>query len=306
MTQEHTYPNTKWIQLISPTQEELSEIVSAYNIDSEIAQDLASPTPRQSIEAHSNSIYAIFHIPAYKHSHSKGHIQEIDIIIGKDFVITVQFDTIDTLDRLSKEVQVETLLKGELKNSITPGILFLEIMRSLYESINDEIEHLQDTLRTIEDKIFNGQEKEMVFALSKAGRDLLDLKRTIVPHETNLKSLSLIASKAQDIDLFERTRHILEEEYKKVKSFLLHNIDLAVELRETNNSLLFTKQNEVMNTLTILAFVTFPLSLIAGIFGMNTKVLPIVGIDNDFWIITGFMLVATIAMVILFKIKKWL
>jgi len=78
------------------------------------------------------------------------------------------------------------------------------------------------------------------------------------------------------------------------------------ELRETNNTLLSTKQNEVMKIFTILAFVTFPLSLFASIYGMNTKYIPLVGMKNDFWIVIGMMAFATILMFIYFKYKKWI
>jgi magnesium transporter len=77
------------------------------------------------------------------------------------------------------------------------------------------------------------------------------------------------------------------------------------ELRETNNSLLTTKQNETMKKLTLLAFITFPLSLIASIFEMNTVDMPIVGLQHGFWIIIGGMTVVGLAMFWYFKYKKW-
>jgi len=45
--------------------------------------------------------------------------------------------------------------------------------------------------------------------------------------------------------------------------------------------------------------------LLASLFGMNTQYLPIVGYKHDFWIIFGIMLIATIGMLTIFKIKKW-
>jgi magnesium transporter len=78
------------------------------------------------------------------------------------------------------------------------------------------------------------------------------------------------------------------------------------ELRETNNSLLTTKQNETMKRFTILAFVTLPLTLLATLFSMDTKETPVVGLPHDFWIIIGIMFLAAGAMFVFFKRKKWL
>ena len=306
MVQEYTYPKTKWLQLINPTPEEISSLVSKYALDESVAHDIASPTPQQYVEAYNGFTYAIFHIPAYKHSHSRSHIQEVDFIIGNDFVITIQFDTIDALERLSKEADVTSTLQQETAEDLTAPLIFLQIMERLYESVDNEIGHLQSTLKDIEDKIYTGHEKEMVFELSRANRDLLDIKRTIIPHEVNFDNRFLLATKTKNKEFLERTRHLYEKEYKKTRANLLHSIELANTLRETNDSLLFTKQNEIMKVLTIISFVTFPLSLIASLFGMNTKVLPVVGIDNDFWIITGSMVIATVIMFVLFKFKRWL
>jgi len=38
---------------------------------------------------------------------------------------------------------------------------------------------------------------------------------------------------------------------------------------------------------------------------MNTKYLPIVGSPNDFWIITGLMILGVSMMMVYFKFRKW-
>jgi magnesium transporter len=79
-----------------------------------------------------------------------------------------------------------------------------------------------------------------------------------------------------------------------------------LELRETNNSLLSTKQNETMKTLTVLTFLFLPLSFVAGLFGMNTMNNPIVGNQFDFWIILAIMAFLGMVSLLYFKRKDWL
>jgi Mg2+ and Co2+ transporter CorA len=55
-----------------------------------------------------------------------------------------------------------------------------------------------------------------------------------------------------------------------------------------------------------MAFVTFPLTLFASLFGMNTEMTPIIGHPADFWIIVGIMLSAAITFFAYFKYKRWL
>jgi magnesium transporter len=61
-----------------------------------------------------------------------------------------------------------------------------------------------------------------------------------------------------------------------------------------------------MKVLTITNFIFLPLSLLAGIFGMNAKYMPIIGQSNDFWILTMAMAVIAAFLFLFFKIKKWL
>ena len=95
-------------------------------------------------------------------------------------------------------------------------------------------------------------------------------------------------------------------EYRRVEH-ALDNLHFSLsELRETNNSLLSTKQNEIMKTLTVLAFIVLPLTLISQIFGMNTSYLPVVGFPGDFWIVMGIMVCIGGAFFVYFKRRGWL
>jgi Mg2+ and Co2+ transporter CorA len=60
-----------------------------------------------------------------------------------------------------------------------------------------------------------------------------------------------------------------------------------------------------MRTLTILNFISIPLSLIAT-FGQNAKNIPLIGHDQDFMVVMGLMLATSAVMLAYFKFKKWL
>jgi magnesium transporter len=83
----------------------------------------------------------------------------------------------------------------------------------------------------------------------------------------------------------------------------LHNS--LVELRETNNSLLSTKQNEIMKTLTVMAFVFLPLTFIGQLFGMSL-IIPMAGNPFAFWIVLGMMVTVGTSIFLYFKQKGWL
>ncbi len=287
-----------------PTETDVDEIIKEFDIDPIVANELSSPTNKPRVELHSDFIYLVLHFPAFKHSHTEKTDQEVDFIIGKDFLITARYDTVDALHKFAKKLEVHSIL--DKKNIEYPaGYLFYLILREIYNSVVDELLYIEDWIKEIEAKIFKGNEREMVFALSNVSRTLLDFKKTTDTHKEVLVSLE-IAGKKLIGDHFGYYTRTATEEYLRIQNSIRGSMETMVELRETNNALLTAKQNEITKILTILAFIAVPLSLIASIFQIDTISRPIVGMPNDFWILIGVITLIGLAMLSFFKIKRWL
>lgn len=304
MLTKHKHKDVTWVDLESPTKEEVHKIMEEYSIHPSAAEELLMPTIKPKVEFYGNSLYIILHFPAFRHTHNHQQNQEVDFIIGKDFIITTRYDTIDPLHKFSKVFETNSILdKSDLGTHA--GFVFFFMLKKLYKALEHELEYINDALETIEEDIFTGHEKEMVISLSIVSRDLLNFRQALTLHKEVLESFEEAGTKFFGKDFVHQIRSIISE-YYRINNIIREHTDSLNELRETNNSLVSTKQNEVMKVLTIMAFITFPLSLIASIFGMNTIFLPIVGSANDFWVIMGIMVIFTVSIFIIFKYKKWL
>lgn len=303
MINRYRYKDSVWIDLLSPTSEEILAISEEFSIHPKIADELTTPSIKSRVELEKDSIYLILHFPSFRHSHSEHIKQEVDFIIGKNYLITARYETIDAIEKFSKIVEVNAILDRGFAEDCT-GVLFFGVIEEIYHSLFNELEYIESWVGKIEDGIFTGKEKQMVFALSEVSRTLLNFKKATDFHNEALESLNIFGKKVFDDHFSYHVRRILDE-YSKVKNSLINNQASVAELRETNNALLSSKQNEIMKNLTIMAFVTYPLTLIAAIFGMNATFMPIAGKANDFWIIIILMLLATTTFFIYFKHKKW-
>lgn len=304
MISRYTYKNLVWVDMQSPTQEEARSLMDEFDIHPLVADELLSPTLRPKADLYPNLIYLILHFPVISHKHDGGREQEIDFIVGKNFLITTHYDFVDPLHEFSKVFEVDSILE---KSNIGDhaGFLLFYIMRELYKMLDRELDHVQHDFNGIESKIFSGKERQMVTAISHLNRDLLNFKQALRPHKEVLESFELVGAEFFGKE-FSYYLHTIVGEFYKISSILDGHRETLMELRDTNDSLLTTKTNEAVKTLTTLSFVIFPLSLIAGIFGMNTKVLPIVGMENDFWIVIGMMAIGVCFMFLFFKYKKWI
>ena len=73
-----------------------------------------------------------------------------------------------------------------------------------------------------------------------------------------------------------------------------------------DDSLLNTKQNDIIRTLTIVTFIFYPATFIASLFTIPAKFVPLVGGEGGWTIILISMIVITIGIWVFVKRKKWL
>ncbi len=257
------------------------------------------------VDARDEYFYVVLHFPAFKHQHTiSGVPVELDFIVGQKWIITTRYSEIDPLHQFSTLFEVDTVL-DKRNMSEHAGFVFYYMLSGLYKSVSDELTHMSARLDDAEEHIFLGEEREMVRVLSTISRDVLNYNQALDGHQMMLQSLE-----TPSVALFgyEYARHIrsLVGEFERLKVALQAHRESLHELRKTNDSLLSTKQNEIMKTFTILAFVTFPLTLFTSVFSMNTTRTPLLGHPLDFWMIVGIMLAVAVAFFAYFKYKKWL
>lgn len=304
MIARHTHSNLTWVDLESPSQEEVRRVMEEFKLHPLVAEELLIPTLKPKAEYYGDYIYLILHFPARKSGSRMDQAKEVDFIIGKHFIITSRFTALEPMINFSKVFDTNSILEKKAPGKHA-GDLFYYLIKKLYRHILTETSSIREALSEIETKVFQGKEKEMVTELSLYSRELLDYGQILGTHRETLASFEHHAVEFFGSD-FSSSVNTIHGEYRRVHDEILANRDFLRELRETNNSLLSTKQNETMKVLTMMAFVTFPLSLITDMFSMNTSHSPIIGLPYDFEIILVIMAVATLMMFLFFKLKKWL
>ncbi len=303
MVTRRTHNNLLWLDLKSPSQEEVRSIMREFDVHPLVADELLSPSVRQKTERYGDFLYLMFSFPAFGRKHE--HVgKELDIVVGKNLIITATYDEIEALNSFSRTFEGSAMLEHNALASHTGHMLYL-MLSKMYRTIVDEIEYIREELQNIEEQVFAEKERQMVVEISRASRIVLDFRRTLSPHQEILSSLETLGARliGQEFAFYAR---LLQNESLKVQRGLDELRDSLQELRETNNSLLSTKQNEVMKNLTVVAFIALPLSFIADIFTMSTTHTPLLGMPNDFWIILGAMGVMAAACLLYFKHKKWI
>ncbi len=302
MKSEIESKGVQWIDFISPSREDARQLFEERGIPLHFINELISNSERTQIAFSENTFYVVMHFPkSYKESNES---VEIDFIIGKDFLITAHYENIATLDHFRKTIEVEnTTGKSKTKDGFS---LFSEILNELYEKTFDDLEAVEGAIKAAETKIFSGQEKHMVFALSNIARSLINFRKAIDPHRSIISRLFDHMTEIYGRNTEPVFKNLILNSFEKVETFLKNQNEILLQLQDTNAAMLSTKQNEIMKSLTIVVFLTLPVNLIALIFTIPAENIPVIGHPLDFWIIFGGMLFATMMLLVIIRSKKWI
>jgi magnesium transporter len=82
--------------------------------------------------------------------------------------------------------------------------------------------------------------------------------------------------------------------------------DLVSGLFDIHFAVVATKTNDVMKTLAVVSAIILPLSLIAGIYGMNFENMPELKTRNGYFMTLGVMAIVTLALLIYFWRRGWI
>jgi magnesium transporter len=306
MVTRHTRQDFTWVDLEAPDRNELHAVMEEFGIHAEIEEEIVAPTPYPLVALFPGHAYLVLHFPTADLDGGT-RAQEIDVIIGKNFMVTARYELVGTIVNLHKAFEAEEMLGTESVKVVEGPAIIERVLRKLYAAMSDEVEQTAQALDKIERDIFSGKERTTVHAISETGRLLLRFETTLARHREPLATFLKTLSGASFFGKkFALPAARIEAERAHVAGLVGAYKAVANELRTTNDSLLSSSQNEVMKIFTAISVVLLPLTLIAALFGMHTKHGPILGTPHDFWIIILLMVIVATLSVVFMKFKKWM
>ena len=226
-------------------------------------------------------------------------IQEVDCIVGKNFIITNHLNDVEAIKQLHEDPQVlnKLLNKG-------PEFVLQYIVDRLVESFFPAIESIDQEIDSIEAKIFKKADPHTLSRLFKFKQHVIALKR----HTTNHREVITALAKRTVPFLSPRSEVYFRDTYDKVirvSDFIDIQRELVSNIVETHTIVVSKKMNQVIKILTIFTTVTMPMTVIGTIYGMNFEYMPELHWKWSYPAVWGVMIILTIGLLYYFKRKEW-
>lgn len=293
----------RWVNMKNPTISEIQKVMAELNIPAFLMTDLTTPVPKSTAVKMDDTIKITLDFPVVKRVGIE-HQYEVKFFISKNSLLTVQYEEMEGIDRFKRQFEVATTLRKNQKG-ITGVHLFTSLMNHLYDAASSKLDYIESKLSDIEDDIVKSDDRQMVLNISSVSKKLITFRHILHSHDDVFRESHPLFSSIYG-ETFSGELKSLQGQYFSLQRRTNALFDTLTALRETNTALLTTRQNEIIKNLTIMAFITFPLTLLSSMFGMNVTEAPIIGKDGDFWIIVGIMVTGVIGFFAFFKHKRWI
>jgi magnesium transporter len=304
MVFRHTYKNGVWVDLEQPTADDIHFVAKEFGLNERFEAELLSPTPTPHLTSDSNAIFLVLHFPSYGQADGTMESEEVDIIVGKRFILTTHYGPVPPLHELKRLVETQELVAS---STLTTETMLEVLFAHFYSAVRDATHHHAQNLTRVEEAIFFHQDRSTIRLISDISREFLHMESALASHEELLEDfLRALGTRNFFAASFEeRSERILRERTQVARLVSTYRA-VTSELRETNSALLEARQNQIMKNLTVINFILLPLGLISWIFSMRTEGMPLIDHPNAFWIVLGMMVAVALGMTIYFARKKWL
>jgi len=293
----------EWINITKAEEKKLKKISKEYNIFKDDIEDVLPPIQRAKLVTRPNYLFMILLFPVYNKETEDIYVEEVDFFISKNKLITIHNNNIPVINEIFKACGEKN--KGACYNDMST--LLYTIMEDLYKYCFPMLRHLNLDIEDIEKDLFKKFEKrKTVEKILLIKTNLFDFQRAIQSHEYIINKLSKHASTFFPTKMLETYYKNLTEHIREIQLSLESYKDTINALHEANSTLVDYNVNQVMKVLTIIAVITFPLSLIAAIFGIGASGTPIIHDALGFWKILGLLLSGGFVMLAIFKTRRWM
>ncbi|MFH2231718.1 MAG: magnesium transporter CorA family protein [Patescibacteria group bacterium] len=296
-----------WTHVSNITKKEIDALKRHFGFGSIDLKEALPPLQRPKLVARDGYLFMILLYPVFDRKDKTIRSSEVDFFIDADNLVTINSDGLAPLITLFEKChKVDTKQRDSVCNAGDVAHLLYNILDQQLEVIFPMVIHLANDIDEIEGRLFQEFEKNLIQELLRVKTNIVNVRKAIQGHKTVIRQLIKESEGRFPIDKLEAYFERLVEHTKELWDTLENQKDTINALHETNVSLIDFRINEIMKRLQVFAVIVFPLTLLAAIFGMNTRYTPFVDHPNGFWMIAGLMLTGTAVMLIYFKHKKWL
>ncbi|WP_372943207.1 magnesium transporter CorA family protein [Shewanella sp.] len=288
-----------WIDISGPNNQDFFKAHPQFGIDNLDFEEAHRERHPPQIEVYPNHAYLLTHELMAREVYLLLDRSHLLMHVNRQFLITQHLNPSISVAKITEQV----MAKHSLDTPEMSGVCFA-IMRQIVADYLAVMLALEERLNDIEDEIFDASSDDLLAELMAYSSKLQKAKRSFSYHEELLQQL-LGNDSTKHIGFDFQQLSYLYNQFERLSSRASLYQGLVSSLINGFISVSAHKTNRVMMTLTLVTAIFLPLTVIAGIYGMNFDNMPELK-----WSYGYFAVLLLMALIVLLglwwaKIKRW-
>ena len=288
-----------WLDCVGATEAEIAAIGDIFGFHRLCLEDCSHIPQRPKVDDYGDYFFMVIKEIDYK---KDVHAHQVNIFVGKNYVVTIREKDSGLFAPLFERIAEKSPRLAD-KGSDYVCYVILDRVVDGYAPI---LEVIEDEMEDVEKEILlERASKETLRKIFKLKKDLLLLRKIIIP----TREMVLFFQREDFPNMTDKARIYLRDVYDNIIAFqdlIDTHSEITSSIVEAYLSTISNNINNVMKVLTVLATLGIIPTIISGIYGMNFVNIPEYKWEWGYYYALSLMLLSTIAVLYLFKKKKWI
>lgn len=289
-----------WVDVASPTHDELATLGREFDIHEVALEDLeVGERQRPKIEQYQDQVLLVFYAALPESAGRTTRLVEVDLVAGQNYLLTFHGGSPVDPDPVARRVKARPELASE-----GAGYLLYVALDELVDTFFPALDSIGERLVEVEEAVLAG-DVDVQGDILVIRKDLIGVRRVIGPMRDAMvvllrRDLGLFSNEAQRYlqDVYDHLIRLAEsvEDYQEVLAGTL----------DANATMASNRVNTVARNLAAYAAIFAVVTMISGIYGMNFHHMPELGWRFGYAWAVGLMVLCAGGLWVYFKRKGWL
>lgn len=255
-----------WQDYINPPLDLIQEVMKKYAFH-ELDQDAVLEENQYArLDTYDDYIFLVLHFPRYETTTERYISNELNIFVGKDYIITFHYYQSSTM----KRVYARYSKNLEEWQKLSPAFILYEILDAYLDKTMKMLERVGRDIKLIEHDLFSSRSTDTIRSIMTRKRNIITLKHMMKPQIPVFQMVELQMKErfSEEVELyFENLEDKLDKIFSEIQ-LLQENID---SIEDTLKSVFELETNTTIKYLTVFSAFMLPLTLVTSFFGMNVE-----------------------------------
>src|SRR5579872_4576893 len=277
----------EWHEIRDPQDPELDRLAARYRLHPLHIEDCRHGNQNAKVEESHGYLFTVLKQVSLK-SDGSLFIDDLDIFLGRDFVITVE--PVDC-------PAIRQLLEAAHKAASSPrgDQIFYRIADGTVDSYLPILDRFSEGIDELEDQVLDRPVPDALARIFETKRSLILLRRVLVNTRDVIGHLQRTESDLIHREMWPFLRDVYDHVSRNLDLVEMQR-DLLTGSLDIYLSSVANRTNQVMKVLTVLGTIALPALVISGIYGMNLKGLPWADSPHGTAMVSGMMLATTVVL----------